>query len=77
MTSDYRKYSNKLLREMVQELVIKGVIDYDQRKTFIDAFYTHRHPHYWTEEEKKQARKESNNRRYQRNKLIKLYEQHL
>ena len=75
MTSNYRKYSNVQLREMIQDLTIKGVIDYDQRKAFMECLYHKYRVHPWTEEDKKLSREESRKRAYIRKKLIKLWEQ--
>ena len=68
-----QKYTNPQLRDMIQELTIKGVIDYDQRKEFMESLYHKYRVHPWTEDDKKQSRKESKRRQYIRQKLIKLY----
>ena len=68
-----QKYTNPQLRDMIQELTLKGVIDYDQRKEFMESLYHKFRVHPWTEDDKKQSRKESEKRRYIRQKLIKLY----
>ena len=68
-----QKYTNPQLRDMIQELTLKGVIDYDQRKEFMESLYHKFRVHPWTEDDNKQSRKESEKRRYIRKKLIKLY----
>ena len=68
-----KRYTNTQLRDMIQELVIKGVIDYDTRKKFMDTLYIKHYHCLLTPEEKIEHQKQSKLRTYYRNKLIKLY----
>ena len=71
-----RKYSNPELREMIQQLVIAGHIDFDTRQRFMEALLHRYHVHHWSAEEARQAVKESNHRKYLRKQLIALYQKH-
>ena len=73
--SDYRKYSNKDLFEMIKELSLKGIINEDLKNKINDSIFKRHHDKLSDDGERKEAQKRNALQWYYRKKLIRMYEE--
>ena len=71
--SNYRKYSNQDLIEMITWLWVERLIDDKTRDKYIDAIFKRRHDKLTNDEERREAQKRNALQWYYRKKLINMY----
>ena len=72
--SDYRKYSNEELREMIDELFNNNTIDYNLKNKMTDSIFKRHHDKLFDDRERREAQKRNALQWYYRKKLIRMYE---
>ena len=74
--SNYRRYSNRDLEDMIHELRRANIFTPEEEQKFIFAIFKRHHDKPFTDPEaKREAQKRNALQYYYRNKLIKKYEQ--
>ena len=74
--TNYRRYSNRDLANMIQELKRADIINNEEENKFIDAIFKRHHDKPFTDpEQKREAQKRNALQYYYRNRLIKKYKQ--
>ena len=73
--SDYRKYSNKDLHDMIEDLFNQKKITPNLKEKFEDAIFKRCHEKLSTDEERKEAQKRNALQYYYRKKLINLHQE--
>ena len=75
--SNYRRYSNRDLENMIHELRRANIINLEEEQKFTDAIFKRHHDKPFTSpEERREAQKRNALQYYYRNRLIKKYFQH-
>ena len=74
--TNYRRYSNKDLQDMINELHRANIINFEEEQKFTDAIFKRHHdPPFNNLEDKKEAQKRNALQYYYRKKLIKKYKE--
>ena len=75
--SNYRRYSNRDLENMIHELRRANIINLEEEQKFTDAIFKRHHDKPFTDPEaRREAQKRNALQYYYRNRLIKKYQQH-
>ena len=73
--TDYNKYTNEQLSEMINELLKKNIINNSLSSKFTDAIFKRHHDKLNSDDERKQAQRINALQYYYRKKLIKMYDE--
>ena len=73
-STDYNKYTNQQLSDMISELLSSNVINNTLANKFTDAIFKRHHDKLNSDDERKQAQRINALQYYYRKKLIKMYE---
>ena len=73
-STDYNKYTNQQLSDMIYELLSSNVINNTLANKFTDAIFKRHHDKLNSDDERKQAQRINALQYYYRKKLIKMYE---
>ena len=74
--SNYRRYSNRDLEDIIHELLRANIINLEEEQKFTDAIFKRHHDKPFTDpEERREVQKRNALQYYYRNRLIKKYEQ--
>ena len=72
--SDYRKYSNEELREMIKHLAVNRIINDELKNKMTDSIFKRHHDKLFDDRERREAQKRNALQWYYRKKLIRMYE---